>query len=130
MRFQRSSSLIMLVAVMLCGVTLVSAQEKKQNPGAEMEAMMQEYQKLSLPGPEHHFLAQRVGKWDHVTKMWFDPKAEPNISNGTTEYRLIMDGRYLVQEVSGEFMGKPFHGMGIIGYDKFKKQYTNSWVDN
>src|SRR5207249_1814682 len=43
---------------------------------------------------------------------------------------LIMDGRYLVQEVSGEFMGKPFHGMGIIGYDKFKKQYTNSWVDN
>src|SRR5262249_51141243 len=68
--------------------------------------------------------------WDHVTKFWFNPQGPPNESKGTTEYKMIMGGRYLIQEVQGEFFGNPFNGFGITGYDKFKKQFISSWVDN
>src|SRR5262245_32156610 len=124
MNLRRFVCLVMLVGVMLLGAGDVFSQEaKKQDPAA----MMDEYYKLSLPGPEHKFLEERVGKWETITKMWFDPQQPPTETKGTAEYRQIMGGRYLIQEVSGDFMGKPFNGMGIIGYDKFKKQYTYSW---
>ncbi len=27
-------------------------------------------------------------------------------------------------------MGKPFQGVGITGYDNFKKKYVSFWIDN
>jgi hypothetical protein len=127
MNLRKFACSFMLVAMVLFGASNVLSQEaKKQDPAA----MMDEYQKLSLPGPEHKLLEERVGKWDHTTKMWFGPQEPPTESKGTTEYRLIMGGRFLVQEVSGEFMGKQFNGVGLLGYDKIKKQYTSAWVDN
>ncbi len=34
------------------------------------------------------------------------------------------------EDFSGEFMGKPFHGIGITGYDNLKKKYVGSWIDD
>ncbi|MEW6733970.1 MAG: DUF1579 domain-containing protein [Acidobacteriota bacterium] len=108
----------------------VFAQGGEKDKKAEMEAMMQEYAKFSQPTAAHKELAKRVGKWDHVTKIWFDPQSPPNESRGITEYKLLLDGRYLLQEMTGEMMGQPYRGMGIVGYDNFKKQYTSAWIDN
>jgi hypothetical protein len=131
MRFQKLWCSILLVFFIVFGADRAWSQDaKQQQPADSPEAMMEQYLKIGQPGPAHKELEKRAGKWEHVTKMWFDPSKPPTESKGTTEYRLILGGRYLLQEFSGEFLGKPFNGVGFIGYDNFKKQYITVWIDS
>ena len=34
------------------------------------------------------------------------------------------------QKIEGTFMNMPFAGIGYTGYDNFRKQYVNIWMDN
>jgi hypothetical protein len=42
---------------------------------------------------------------------------------------MIMGGRFLQSEVSSEFMGNPFSGFGIDGYDNGLKKHVGVWID-
>ena len=44
--------------------------------------------------------------------------------------KMIMGGRYLVENFEGTSMGMPFQGMGLTGYDNIDKKYKSVWVDN
>ncbi|MCC6740206.1 MAG: DUF1579 domain-containing protein [Planctomycetia bacterium] len=83
------------------------------------------------PGPEHRRLAKLEGKWDVSCKFWMgDPKTDGQPSQATSEFKVILDGRYVQQDFNGTFMGAPYHGMGTMGYDRVSKKYTNYWMDN
>jgi hypothetical protein len=43
---------------------------------------------------------------------------------------MILGGRYLQETMSSSVMGMPFEGMGLLGYDNLRKQYTGVWLDN
>ena len=43
---------------------------------------------------------------------------------------MIMDGRFLIMEYEGDFMGMPFKGLGIEGYDNLKQKHVQTWVDS
>ena len=51
-------------------------------------------------------------------------------SEGVMENRMILGGRFLRSRFSGEMMGQPFEGIGIEGYDNFKKKYVSVWFDS
>jgi hypothetical protein len=102
------------------------AQEKK---GGEMEEMMAQWMKMNQPTEHHKKLDAYVGNWDFTTKSWMDPSAPPSESKGTAECKWIYGGRFLVEDVSGDMMGMPFHGMSIIGYDNMNKKYIGFWID-
>lgn len=130
----RSVFFAMVCALAFCALpTTLFAQDKKEAPPApspaEMEAMMKLYEKYATPGPQHKEFEQMVGHWEAVTQTWMAPGQPPMVTKGSSDFHLILGGRYLVQEFKGEFMGKPFAGFGITGYDNFKKQFTNTWVD-
>lgn len=94
---------------------------------ATMEKMMQEF---GRPGPEHELLKGMAGKWK--TKMisyWENPE-EPGVAEGVSDIKLIMDGRFAVESYKSDYNGMPFEGMGITGYDKVKKKYVGTWMDN
>ena len=93
----------------------------------EMKAKMKAY---STPGENHRALDALVGNWDADVKMWQDPAAQPEVSKGTNEARWILDGRFLEQRFTGQFMGEPFEGTGLIGYDNIKQQYQSVWIDS
>jgi uncharacterized membrane protein len=57
-----------------------------------------------------------AGDWDAVVKTWMGP-GEPEASRGYSANKMILGGRYLLQEYEGGAMGKPFQCMGITGYD-------------
>lgn len=108
-------------------------QKKPSPPPAmppEQQAMMEAFQKAATPGPNHKLLQAWVGEWSYAMKMWQDPAAPAQESSGTTSYRSLMDGRYVQHEHKGNFMGMPFHGTGILGYDNVSKQFQSSWLDN
>ncbi len=44
------------------------AQEKKQEGKMDMQAMMEVYMKLAIPGPPHKMLAKLVGSWTTKTR--------------------------------------------------------------
>jgi hypothetical protein len=93
---------------------------------AEMKAMMA----YATPGEVHKMMAKSVGVWKGDVTMWMQPGAAPmtSVTEGINE--MILGGRYLQGKNTGNFMGMPFEGISVIGYDNAKKMFVNSWVDN
>ena len=123
----------MLIAVALLVSTQVLSQEKTDTPppGEQgMEEMMAKWAAMNAKGPEHKKFEQMVGTWDAEMKWWMAPGAEPMVSPATAEFELIFDGRYVKQTYTCQWMGKPFTGMSIEGYDNFKKKYVSIWLDS
>ncbi len=74
--------------------------------------------------PEVKRLEAWVGTWDaEVTMMGQTTK-------GSETCRMECGGHWLITEHSGSFMGMPFQGKGITGYDASKGAYTGVWIDS
>jgi hypothetical protein len=126
-------------AVFLVGATafvtteVVRAQQdkdKKAPPGMD-PAMMQKMMELATPGAEHQKLAKWVGKWTDHYKMKMDPTATSWMeSDGTSEWKSILDGRYVMENVHSTMMGMPFEGVQLFGYDKLANEYVSIWLDS
>lgn len=98
---------------------------------AQTEAdMMKAWQEYMTPGDMHKVLASFEGDWTTDGKMWMDPNGQPMTSTGSASYKMTLGGRYQESSFKGEMMGQQFEGKGMMGYDNFKKQFENTWVDN
>ena len=116
-----------LLCLILFAVGCVFAQGQPSEPN--MAKMMADYEKLMTPGAEHQQLGKFVGEWNIASK-WYPAKGAPAVeSNATTSAKWILNGRFLQSDFHGEMMGKPFQGLGIEGFDTFKKKYTMIWMD-
>lgn len=96
----------------------------------DMQKMMTEWAKWSTPGPEHQLLAKLAGDWNVVSKWWMAPDSEPMSSASEQKLEPIFGGRFIKIETRSNMMGQDVHGIGYIGYDKFKAMYTMFWIDN
>jgi hypothetical protein len=129
---------MILLGVLVFALTLIVSsgsvgQEKKKSVKAmpSEEEMMKRWQAFMTPGTAHKMLEESVGTWDAEVKIWMKgPGGEPTISKGTSEQRMVLGGRYLQQDFKGEMMGQQFTGIGLTGYDNFKKKYVCFWIDN
>ncbi len=123
-----------LGAVVFFGAVVVTgAQVTSQDKGKEGQPegeMTQAWMKYAQPGEFHARLKPLVGSWKHEVKWWMAPGAPPEIATGTSDYKWILCGRFLLQKVKSDNQEEPFEGMGMIGYDGFKKKYTSMWVDS
>ncbi len=93
-------------------------------------AMMAAWMKASTPGQHHAYLSPMAGDWNYTIRWRMAPEAPWTESTGAATNKMIMGGRFMVQDVRGETMGMPFHGMATIGYDNIKQEYVNTWMDN
>jgi len=94
------------------------------------DEMMKAWTAQATPGPVHKALEAAVGTWDVKTKAWMAPGAPPTESAGTSENQMILGGRFLEQRYSGTMMGQPFNGIGVTGYDNYKKKVVATWIDS
>ncbi len=99
----------------------------------DMSAMMEMMKKAAEPGDMHALLAKMAGDWKMTSKFWMMPGAPPEVSKGVSHNRMVLGGRQLLTEVDVdmEFMGEKmkFAGIGMLGYDKFSKQFQSVWCD-
>lgn len=102
---------------------------KDKAPAADEAEAMKKYEAASTPGAAHKALEPLAGEWNIVNRMWMSPDAPPTETKGKTKTSWIFGGRFLQDDFEGEFMGKPFKGIGFTGYDNLKKKYTNFWID-
>ena len=120
-----------LIACCVCLTNSVAlAKEKKQEKKMDHEAMMETYKKLATPGEPHQQLASLAGSWTTKTKSWMEPDKPPMESTGSCDEKVLLDGRFLQEECTGEMMGQPFTGIGVHGYDNLAKKYVTTWMDS
>jgi hypothetical protein len=121
-------ALAALVCVLYTGATF-AGEKGKEASMQEMEAQMKAYQEAAAPGPHHEAFKSRVGEYTAAITMWQAPGTEPAVSKGKSTYTLALGGRFLTQNYEGEFMGMPFVGMGVSGFDTVKGKHTVYWID-
>lgn len=127
MRFKQ---IILTCLCLVVTASFVLAKEKKQEGKKDPQAMMEMYKKLGTPGEPHKQLASLAGSWNTKTKEWMDPNKPPMESTGTCEEKVLLDGRFLQQECTGDMMGQPFTGIGVTGYDNYTKKYVSTWISS
>lgn len=97
---------------------------------AAQDEMMKSWVAYATPGAPHKALEGLAGSWTVATKYWMAPGAPPIEAAGTSENKMILGGRYLEQRYESTMMGQPFSGIGVTGYDNYKKRFVGSWVDS
>jgi len=82
------------------------------------------------PTAEHQKLAASAGTWD-VLMETVGEDGKPVQGKGTSTQRLGCGGLWLLDDfTSANFMGGPFDGHGVTGYDPAKGKYVLTWVDS
>ena len=99
--------------------------KKNDSPTPEQAAM-----DLMKPGPEHAQLAKKVGTWKVAYTQWMKEGAEPTKATGQSIFTKLFDGRFIREEFTGDFQGKPFTGIGTMGFDRAAKRFVNTWYDS
>ncbi len=123
------------VAIALFAAVLMPAsgmQEEKKaaaQPPMDEKAAMDMMMKLATPSEGHKKLEVLVGSWTAKNTMWMDPSKPPVVSEGVSEHKWVLGGRFLEQRFEGKFMDMPFSGVGYTGYDNYKKKYLGVWMD-
>jgi hypothetical protein len=85
----------------------------------------------SLPAanPEQEVLRRWVGDWEAtIESTGRDGKPARNQAKATV--RLAYGNRWLVTEFDGTFLGAPFSGQELLGYDPIAKKYILTWIDS
>ncbi|PIF43839.1 uncharacterized protein DUF1579 [Chryseobacterium sp. 52] len=103
-----------------------SATWKPVDSATAMKAWME----YATPGEMHKTLAAYDGNWTGATTMWMENGGKPMTSQSECTNKMIFGGRYQHSTYKGNFMGMPFEGMSIMGYDNAKKKFVSTWIDN
>jgi hypothetical protein len=112
------------------GRSRAAATKRKKKPAASDEqAQMEAWQRTMTPGPGHARFEPMVGTWTAKTTMTMGPGAPKMVSEGVSDHRLILGGRYLEQHYRGTAMGMPFEGRGYTAYDNARGRYVGTWMD-
>ncbi len=97
---------------------------------ASQDEQMKIWMDYMTPGEVHKAMASYVGDWKTDTKMWLTPGSDPITSSGESKSEMLLGGRYMKITNTGDFMGMPFEGISIEGFDNVMKQFTFVWIDN
>lgn len=122
---------IQLIPTIFCVSLMVSvatAGDKHANKPVDPQEMMEIYEKLAIPGEPHELFASLAGSWTTKTKEWMDPQKPPIESTGSADMKMLLDGRYLQQEITGNMHERPFSAIWTIAYDNLLKQYVSTWI--
>lgn len=134
MAYHARSRCALTVVAGIFAASLAGAEEKDkpaaQKTDPQMAEMMKKVEAAGTPGQAHKALEPLVGNWSAVVKCWTAPDAPPTVTKATAKATWVMKGRFVQEEFAGEFMGKPFRGLGFTGYDNMKQKYNNVWIDD
>ena len=108
--------------------SVATANDKQADKPMDPQEMIEIYTKLATPGEPHKLFTSLAGSWTTKTKEWMDPQKPPIESNGSADMRMLLDGRYLQQEITGNMHERPFSAIWTIAYDNLLKQYVSTWI--
>lgn len=97
---------------------------------AQTPEEMQAWQNYMTPSESHAWLAKYDGEWTVEVKVWMAPGQPPVTATGTGSSKMILGGRYQQTDFKANFMGMPYEGTGLMGYDNAAKKFVATWADS
>ncbi len=124
-----------MIIVFVYTFNAIVGAQNSEDPSAGMspdqQAMMAEWMKIASPGEAHKHLDYFVGTWKTKTKIYMGgPGSAPMESDGQSEIKWVLNGRFIMDEHKGTMMGMPYEGIGLTGYDNYRNLYIGSWCSN
>lgn len=77
----------------------------------------------------HQRLAGLAGRWSVRQSLWSEPGKPPAVDQGNATFTPLLGGRHLRQDLRIDAPGKPFQGLGYLGYDQVTGKYDSLWMD-
>jgi Protein of unknown function (DUF1579) len=93
-------------------------------------AVAARYARAAAVGEQQKWLAGFSGKWKTATRQVLKPGTPPIESAGTSEFKMLMDGRFLVESNTSAGGAGTFTAMGIIGFNNLTQKYERVWFDS
>ncbi len=81
-------------------------------------------------GEPHKTLQETAGTFEVAGEYWMGPEAPAMPSTATSTRKSLLGGRFLMEEYESSFMGQPFHGVLIQGYDNLAGEHVSIWLDS
>jgi len=107
-----------------------SARAKFAYKPVDPQTMMEQWMKLAAPGQPHARFKKLQGRWNATVRFWMDPTAPAQESTGEAEFTLFHGGRFMRQDYKSTSPQMPFEGLGLTGFDNFRKEYVDIWTDS
>lgn len=98
-------------------------------PGNLLAQQAAEFPTPEGPTAEHQLLERFTGEWATTSEGSMGPDQPPMTCIGTMKSSML-GSFWVVNNMRGEVMGTPMHGIQTIGYDTTKKKYVGTWVDS
>jgi len=102
-----SGAAAIVAAVFVAGLALADNKTTPATDAQKADAAKQMEQAIA-PGAAHKALEPFIGEWIAEVKAWMTPGQPPAESKGTAKATWILDGRYVQEDFSGDFMGNHF----------------------
>ncbi|MCI0651992.1 MAG: DUF1579 domain-containing protein [Planctomycetes bacterium] len=83
----------------------------------------------AAPTPEHANILKSVGEWETTMVCAPAPGQQPTSEKGIEQVSAICGGKWVWSDYKGQFMGQPYEGHALVGYDSSKKKYVSYWFD-
>jgi hypothetical protein len=117
----------LLLIVTMLSTTSLRAQDsiKPAAPAADAKAKVSESSPATHSGAK--VLERWVGDWDAAIEST-GRDGKPVMSAAKTTVKLL-GRRWLITDFEGMFLGAPFIGHEVLGYDPIAKKYVLNWVD-
>ena len=96
----------------------------------DLEEGMRKWTESGTPGPQHEWLARRIGTYEITMRTWMDPAAPPQETTGTSTIVDVMDGRFIEDTVTSTMMGKPFVTRNTMGFSHVQNQFVATSISS
>ncbi|MCA8944375.1 MAG: DUF1579 family protein [Planctomycetes bacterium] len=73
-------------------------------------------------------LLNDIGMWDAIVEN--DCSGETTTEKATEKVHAICDGKWTWTDFQSEYMGQPFTGHALLGWDPTKNEYASLWIDS
>ncbi len=103
----------------------------QEGPAAEMsDQAMNAWISSAKPVAQHSRLAEMAGRWKVRQRDWRGGDAPWNDTHGTAIWRPLLGGRFMQQELATSLKTHPYHGLGLLGFDRETGKYVGAWMDD
>lgn len=75
-------------------------------------------------------LDKLVGKWDGISRTWFEPGKLADESKITGEFVAVLEGRFVRHTYESTIRDKPRSGEEMIAFNSITESFQISWVDD
>jgi hypothetical protein len=119
------------VVATLC-IAAIAMQDGSGAPPMTPEQMteMLAHQEAGRVTDKQLSMVEKDGIWDADLEFWMMPGAPSSKSIGSEERTMVLGGRYMRCTFECDFMGMPFRGEMMLGYDNARGVWQSNWCDN